>query len=213
MSKINFRKETEEERAIRRESEEELRAFRPIDLDLAWQLTGVTLRSYQQEFFEATNKFRIGSWGRRTGKSTVLDAIALSESHNNRRVLMVVMSEDEAHRKRRDAQTMNTNNIIICGPRLGRARGLAVDTIIVDEYEYINSEIMEVIAPMIAQSTCNFVALSSRRGNDYLEEWKQREDSFVSSIPSTHPEIGFNIEQLTLLSDAEMEIRLEYLNY
>lgn len=204
---INFRKETQEERRIRREQEQEDNAI----LETNVEVTGVELRSYQRAFFDATERIRIGTWGRRTGKTVVLNSIANTEAYNGRRVLYLV-SNDNARLWIRN-EVVNYNNCITLS--VASATSICAQwpsTLILDEYQYMDGNILDALTPIMDNPSCRIVALSTNNGNDHLQHLRERDDSFFSSIPTTHPEVGIDLSTIipTISSQVAQQ---EFLNY
>lgn len=208
---INFRRETEEERRIRREQEANSNTLeintnnQPADVEV----TGVNLRSYQRVFFDAPDRIRIGVWGRRTGKTTVLNAIANTEAYNDRSVLYLVPNSAMLLHARNNLINYNNNiRLVVANDR--SIRGQQPSTLIIDDYQYMKGEIIDALLPIIDNPNCRVAAISTNNGHDHLNHL--RDHSFFSSIPTSHPEVGIDLTQ-AFEQMSSVIIQQEFLEY
>lgn len=207
---INFRKEKPEDRLARLEYEESLLP-KPIDIS---SINGITLRSYQQELFNSTNRVRIAHWGRRTGKSTLAAAIATYELLNNRSVVIAVPNNHLIETLNEYiGEMVNNPNLFIVVPSGPSVCSLSFDTIILDEFEYFTQEMFDSIAPLITVSPdTKVVALSTRSGNNYFKSAIDSGSYFYSTVRTDDPEVGIDITPILAMVSPEVA-QQEYLGY
>lgn len=171
------------------------------------------MRSYQYDFFESDNTYKVGHWGRRTGKTTTLAAIATEEISKDNRVLVVtpnlgLTSNIRQHILGSDTVNQNLSVITYDGPHCAATHAISPDIIILDEYLYIDISIRDVIAAMKAsRPNMRLFALSSNNNTyDYLG--MIRPHCYYSSIPTTHPEVGIDLSNML-----EYNFNQEFIDY
>lgn len=135
----------------------------------------ITLPEYQKEILKDQSRLVIGHWGRRTGKSTICAVQAVyAAAIQNKDVVVVTHNREGAecftHYAsnlavrtntaynlviRHDALHFHNGSKILVVPYQGLLRsvcGVSADLVIIDEFHFIKSDVLDVVIPLIASN-------------------------------------------------------------